>query len=133
MNQMTTQLLGRWQFIAAEKFIDLQWQLSDNFVKGMQWEFCPQYISDGQSVGRIKETGPGGLTEMAYAFNHKERILKVEISSELSASGDAEFQEDVYELTSTQLGESMMIKISILSEQGSPAPYFRYCLQKIIF
>ncbi len=132
MNQETT-LIGKWQFIGAERYNGSKWQ-SATYVEGMAWEFFPQYFSESRTIGNIVETTPTNTPiEMAYLYTPKERLLKIEIFTDCTIGSDDKSEADFYDVifTDVEPNDTPILFLSILTQEGAPLPYLRYVLQKV--
>ncbi len=125
-------LTGKWQFIGAEKHTGSRWQPTTH-VEGMAWEFFPQYFSENKIIGNIVETTPTTPPiEMAYMYNKRDRLLKIDIFTDLTIGKDDQSEADFYDviLADDEPSDAPIIKLSILTQEGCPLPYLQYILQK---
>ncbi|MFI3303993.1 MAG: hypothetical protein SNF68_07455 [Rikenellaceae bacterium] len=128
------QLNGKWEFIGAELYSGSKWVACERYVKGMTWDFHPQYFSPTKTIGCIIETTPtANSVDLPYAYNIAEAKLKVEIYTDDARGMLDETEADVYEVIphADSTPDSPQIYLSILTEHGCPPPYFRYLLRKI--
>ncbi len=128
-----TTLIGKWQFIGAEKHNGSKWQTA-TYVEGMAWEFLPQYLSENKTIGNIIETTlVNAPIEMAYVYNKIDRLLKIDIFTDFAIGEDDRSESDFYDVifTDGEPSDAPIIKLSILTQEGCPLPYLQYILQKI--
>lgn len=127
MNQRTL-LIDKWIFIGAEEYIDSKWQPSNAYVKGMTWDFYPQYFSQNKTMGNITEKAPqDNPISMAYIYNKSEQLLKIEIFTDASGGAQDQSDADTYHLICHS--DKQIIRLGILTPSG--ASTFRYILQKM--
>lgn len=130
MSNEKESLTGRWLFIGKEEYVNSKWIESGQFVKGMMWDFSPNYIAEDKTVGNITETAPNVEPEtLAYAYVNCYNILKLDIVTCCSMAQDDVSQADLYHVLWDDEGD--VIRISLLTEFGQPLPYFRYVLKCI--
>ncbi len=115
---------GKWEFIGAEIYIHStkEWVNSDDYVKGMEWNFRTGFAFSNQEHGTIVESAPAEeQVEMEYLYSHTKQKLIVDIEVQ-----------DVYEVIVSPLGtaENPVIRLNILSTQY-PLPYMRYILRRV--
>lgn len=123
-------LTWRWQFVGAEKYNGSDWQTSENYVPDMIWTFEPQYFGENKIIGNITETTPSGdPIIMAYAYDKRTTLLKIDISTECSSGEEDGSQADICDVIYAD--DEQSIKLNILTHPNYPQQYFRYTLQKI--
>ncbi|MFI3304730.1 MAG: hypothetical protein SNF68_08480 [Rikenellaceae bacterium] len=128
------QLNNKWEFIGAELYKGSKWVACNRYVKGMIWDFHPQYFSPTRMIGCIIESTPKeNSVDIPFSYNFDEAKLTVEIYTDSTTGITDQSEVDVYEVTSDNetSNNNPTIKLSILTEHNCPPPYFRYILQKI--
>lgn len=127
-------LIGKWEIVGAQKYINSAWQQSDSFVSGMIWDFHPQYFSPTRVIGNITETSPEGFpAQLNYIYTIDESILKIEVFVDTDSGALDDSAADIYKVYPME-GSSQdkpTIFIDILNQENHPYPYLRYTLQQI--
>ncbi|MFR9570235.1 MAG: hypothetical protein SNI97_06685 [Rikenellaceae bacterium] len=96
----------------------------------MIWTFEPQYFGENKIIGNITETTPSGdPIIMAYAYDKRTTLLKIDISTECSSGEEDGSQADICDVIYAD--DEQSIKLNILTHPNYPQQYFRYTLQKI--
>ncbi|MFI3264549.1 MAG: hypothetical protein SNG38_05105 [Rikenellaceae bacterium] len=123
-------LIGKWEFVKAEKYNDACWQSSD-YTAGMFWEFHPDYISQTKTIGTIVETAPlVNFVKLNYIFSEVDNCLKIEIYTDPETRILDET--DVYFLSQiTQTSAQTTIVLDLINQISSHSPHLRYTLQQL--
>ncbi len=94
----------------------------------------PQYFSKIKTIGNIVETTPNAAPiEMAYLYNNKDQVLKLEVFTDCVMGKDDKSEVDLYDVIfdNGDSPDATIIKLSIETQGSYPTPYLRYTLQKI--
>ncbi|MFR9500290.1 MAG: hypothetical protein SNH18_07595 [Rikenellaceae bacterium] len=123
-------LIGKWEFIKAETHNGSEWEPT-NHVKGMTWEFHPEYIGEQKTIGAILETAPlVDEVHLNYTFSDRDNLLRIEVYTDSKTRILDET--DIYELSEvTQTATQTTIILSLINQLGCPPPYLRYTLQQV--
>ncbi|MFI3323888.1 MAG: hypothetical protein SNI45_00650 [Rikenellaceae bacterium] len=124
-------LIGKWEFIGAEKINGTNWEPSE-YVKGMTWEFFPIFFNANKTIGNISEIAPanGKHISLNYSFDSSTNNLRIEIYTDKKTKILDEV--DIYELSEfAQSTTRSTMTLSLINQIGYPTPYMRYRLRRV--
>ncbi len=123
MTQQKSLLIGKWELVKAEKHNGSEWKPIDH-VKGMEWEFHPEYISAEKTIGVITERAPGvEPVKLDYIYDLDSNFLHIKVYTDpVTRIKD---ETDIYLVQETD----QTIVIELINQIGHPAPYLRYSFE----